>query len=364
VIIKEFKPNLPLKARLMFKKIFQELKTLNSLSAITKIVLLLILAALLGATVAVNDLWETENFRTLFTQITPIRQNSKQFKYINPLFGCDSPAEAVAFSEYTPLKNKVQAIINQKNSSIQNVSFYFKDLTTGHWTGINDNLSYNPASLMKVALMIVYYHQAEENPAILQKKVTYRPYSSPEPFQAPSELKTGQDYTVEQLIEAMIIESDNGAMDTLLANVNNISFNEIFSDIGIQNPESVQRNNYIISTKTYTLFFRLLYNATYLSHDFSEKALELLSRATYKNGLVAALPQDIPVAHKFGEYVLSADGKIPTGYELHDCGIVYYPGHNYLICIMTKGRDLEDLTGIIQNISQVVYSTVQSDYKN
>src|SRR6185436_5295057 len=94
--------------------------------------------------------------------------------------------------------------------------------------------------------------------------------------------------------------------------------------------------------QNYSHLFRALYNGTYLSHDASEKALELLSRTKFSDGIVAGVPKETTVSHKFGERTLSLNTSSIN--ELHDCGIVYYPGHPYFLCIMTKGTsDFEEL---------------------
>ena len=44
--------------------------------------------------------------------------------------------------------------------------------------------------------------------------------------------------------------------------------------------------------------------------------------------------------------------------ELHDCGIVYHPQNPYIICIMTKGGDINSEKLQIQKISKAVYNGV------
>jgi beta-lactamase class A len=158
----------------------------------------------------------------------------------------------------------------------------------------------------------------------------------------------------------MIVESDNGATYTLIDNIESNVLNEVYSDLGITHPEE-DSANYQIATRTYALFFRVLFNATYLRREYSEQALELLVRATYRDGLNALLPKDLTVAHKFGEHVVSSDRKTPEGIELHDCGIVYYPEHPYLLCVMTRAKEQSDAESMIQQISKEVYETVKSD---
>ena len=110
-----------------------------------------------------------------------------------------------------------------------------------------------------------------------------------------------------------------------------------------------------MTVKTYASFFRILYNGTYLTQRDSEHLLSLLSQSSFTQGLIAGLPTDMVVAHKFGE------ASLPDGtHQLHDCGIVYKPNQPYLICVMTKGTNFNTLAGVISHISKTVYKTIQS----
>jgi beta-lactamase class A len=112
----------------------------------------------------------------------------------------------------------------------------------------------------------------------------------------------------------------------------------------------------VISVRDYSAIFRLLYNATYLGREMSEKALQLLGRTTFSYGLTAQLPDSVRVAHKFGEHGVGAEGSPEK--QLHDCGVVYAPGSPYLLCIMTQGRDFTELARIISGISRLAYNAV------
>lgn len=57
-------------------------------------------------------------------------------------------------------------------------------------------------------------------------------------------------------------------------------------------------------------------------------------------------------AQKFGERVNSLQE-----IELHDCGIIYYPKNPYLLCVMTKGNNLDNLKSAIKNIYSIVYQS-------
>ena len=88
----------------------------------------------------------------------------------------------------------------------------------------------------------------------------------------------------------------------------------------------------------------------------SEILLGLLTETSYKNGLVAGLPEgEIKIAHKFGER------KIGKLIQLHDCGIIYYQENPYLLCIMTRGNDFYKQQIGIEMISRFIYSEIDKE---
>lgn len=112
-----------------------------------------------------------------------------------------------------------------------------------------------------------------------------------------------------------------------------------------------------ITVKEYASFFRILFNSSYLSRENSEKALRLLDATDYNDALPAGVPPGIQVAHKFGEA-----GTVEVERQLHDCGIVYFPDHPYLACIMTRGKELDGLKQSIVDISKFIYGKVDEQY--
>ncbi len=86
----------------------------------------------------------------------------------------------------------------------------------------------------------------------------------------------------------------------------------------------------------------------------SEKALALLSKTTFQEGLVAGVSSTVVIAHKFGEFISSTN--MPgQDVELHDCGIIYAQLDPYFLCIMTKGNSIEELQKVIAQISLLAY---------
>ncbi len=314
------------------------------------------IGGLIGYALGFN--YEQEVLNKKLAVIRPLRSNDSSYKFINPLLlyiipSSDQQAGLVS------LKNKLSALISQnKKDGLEDASIYFSDLNHGRWIGINQNDAYNPASMLKVAIMVAYLKDSENNPKTLNLMLTYTKsiddFVRQDQSDTLSELKIGGSYQTGDLINKMIINSDNGAAYLLLNNINQSSIDSIFTALNLQNP-NVIGNSYTISPREYSFFFRILYSATYLSETDSEKALKILSGATFKEGLKGSIPDTVLAAHKFGERVIS-----PQEVELHDCGIIYYPKNPYLLCVMTKGSSLDTLKNTIKGISQIVYQNYAS----
>lgn len=256
-------------------------------------------------------------------------------------------------------KNNVQDEIDRLIGSkqIDFASIYFRDMDNGPFFDINGDQQFISASLLKVPLMIAYYKESESNPDILNKKIIYTKVldTDVQHFQAPG-IILGQTYTIEQLIEAMIKNSDNNAYDLLLQNIDSNSLSGVFQYLGI----TIPTDQIVLTVKQYATFFRILFNASYLNYNDSEQALSLLDNIYFQNGLQAGVPSGIQVVNKFGE---KWDGVASDEKQLHDCGIIYYPNHPYLLCVMTRGGDFDQIASSIADLSKFVYNQVDAQPK-
>jgi beta-lactamase class A len=280
------------------------------------------------------------------------------YTFINPLLECDNYQASQLNSVVTmerEIKNYIQMVEAENKASF--VSVYFRDLNFGPWMGINEKENFSPASLLKVPIMIAAFKKAEGEPAFLQKKVAYNEHLDKNTIPNIVDvnlIKIGKSYTVEDLIKRMIEHSDNEAKELLLHNLDQNFIVKVMQEIGINTSDGMGAD--FVSVKDYSSFFRLLYNATYLNRNLSEKALQILSKTSFDKGLVAGLPKDVTISHKFGERAFS-DSDIK---QLHECGIVYLSGSPYLLCVMTRGTDFEQLAGVLSNISGIVYKDLQT----
>ncbi len=281
-------------------------------------------------------------------------------KFTNPLLECEVNG-MVGETEYKPSKNKITSYINDQldKKNITHASVYYRDLNNGPWFGINERENFSPASLLKLPVLMAYLKQAETNPGLLTKKLLYKKVSAPveQNFIPISPLLDDAEYTIDELLSHMIIYSDNDALFLLEKNIDAAAIDAVTRDLGIETATDTTPEDYM-SVKSYASLFRVLFNASYLNREMSEKAFSILTKTAFPKGLVSGVPPNIPVAHKFGERELPNDVK-----QLHDCGIVYYPKHRYLLCIMTRGTDYGQLETVIGTISKNIYEDLSTRYK-
>jgi beta-lactamase class A len=279
----------------------------------------------------------------------------KGFELIKPILWAKPVDES---PEYAALKASVTNLIedNKNTGILTTASVYFMDLNNGAWTYINPNENFHPASLVKVPLLITFLHEAEKNPQILDKKVTFEKQENvPTQHFNSLTIQLGNTYTIKELLKYMIVYSDNNATNLLNQHVDKEEFKKAFSDLNIPEPD-LRDPNFLISAKRYSRFILVLYNASYLSNASSEYAMELLTQCNFKEGMVKQIPADTKVAHKFGEW----GSNVNNVHELHESGIVYVKGKPYLLTIMTRGANPLQLTDVVSKISKVIYDEVSA----
>lgn len=281
------------------------------------------------------------------------------YALINPLLECEVGEEPV--TTYTDLKEHLEGTISslEEQEHIESVSVYFRDLNNGKSFGINEQEEFSPASLLKLPILMAFYKQAENDESLLSKKIKVdveEDRNAWEEYTSPNYVTIGQEYTVSQLLTAMMVSSDNNAMVALMTALPFSVQDQVYQDLGIETPGPEDVKDFM-TVKEYASFFRILYNASYLSKEYSERALRLMTETEFKEGLVAGVSPSVTVAHKFGERTFGDERK-----QLHDCGIVYLTDQPYLLCLMSRGYDYDRLAESMEIISREVYTELSSSH--
>lgn len=222
---------------------------------------------------------------------------------INPILDVEPTVE---FQELRPFQHRVQLLVDEAKSSgrATHVSVYFRDLENGLLFGIDATETFAPSSLLKVPLLMAALRRAAREPGLLEQKLRYQAEDLVTATTSETTLEANREYTLDELLRAMIVNSDNGAAAMVRRAIGPEELDAVYRDLGITVPK-VRGPGDSMRVKEYATFFRILYNAGYLDKDRSQKALEYLVATGFRAGLVAGVPPDVTVAHKYGERSLS-----------------------------------------------------------
>lgn len=294
-----------------------------------------------------------------------IQPANTSYRLINPMLDCIESRQ-LDMRELSVFKPEITKYINKCKSKYSDIhiSYYFRDLNNGLWTGINEKETFSPASLMKVPIMIAVLKEAQSNGSLLNEKIKFdknRFVNVDE--ESGFEKQDGVEYTVEEYIRQMIVYSDNASAIILLDRVGFDKVNQVQKDLNlyVENLTDPQAN--FVPVNRYSSVFRILYNASYLNKAMSEKALQMLTETVYKKGIREAVPAQYAIAHKYGERDLFDEKGNRQTLQLHHFAIVFYTGKPYLLGIMTRGADRNTKEKIIYDLAKITFDEVDKQMK-
>lgn len=287
----------------------------------------------------------------------------KKYDFISHDLNCSEDSH----DQVVGLKESVNILVKDKISKgeVFKISVFYRDLNSKQWFGINENENFAPGSLLKLPLAMLYYKLAEMDPGILEKEYLYTKSENSQflyngqTIKPQERLESGKTYTVSYLVKNMIQDSNNEQVSLLVNNVDKSFFDKVYIDLGVFFPKTGGIEQDFVSVKTYGAILRSLYNASYLNQQYSNELLTVMSESSFRSGIAGGVPKSVKVSNKFGERVVTNPNSGEIIYnELHDCGIIYDDNEeNYILCVMTKGKDFKTLENIISEISKKIYQS-------
>lgn len=282
---------------------------------------------------------------------------------VRPLMGC----EPTRTGQLDALRPTVEGIIARAAAAgtATHVGVYVHDLAGGQWFGINPDTYFVPASIGKVPLLISLLRVEEDADGTLGNPVDYPEWlreNDRQSIRPAVTVRAGYTWTLGQLAEAMIVESDNNATFLVRGQLDQVLVDQVYRDLGWSDRRALVDGSEQMTTTPRAIggTFEALYNATYLGEGTSDLALRMLTRVRMRDGLVAGVPPDVTVAHKFGEWwtgASNATAGAAGGAQFHDCGIVYRPRRPYVACVMTRGANeaQRPLIELVAEISRALW---------
>ncbi|MCX5698942.1 MAG: class A beta-lactamase-related serine hydrolase [Candidatus Omnitrophica bacterium] len=254
------------------------------------------------------------------------------------------------------VKNRIEAFGNHS-------SVVIKDLDLGWEIDYNKDKLVPSASLVKIPIMLSCFYAAEEKKIGLKDTIYLKASEKVEGSKALGEKPAGSVFTVEELIEPMITQSDNTATNLLIDYLGFDTLDAYFKKIGLKNTNLARKmldfkerkegvENYT-TAEDMAFVLEELYRSNFMNKEVSKQCLLLLGQQKINDRIPRKLPKEGTfIAHK-------------TGLERHVChdvGIVYTPKGNFLICVLIKhgNKVAEPAKKLISNIALLTYNYFQS----
>ena len=305
----------------------------------------------------------------LFSPLPPLQGESLQdepegtFRFIRASVEAKHAGERLMTNrELKPFQYKVNSLIESdlKNADAESIAVYFRDLNNGNRFVIGERNVFDGDNHLKLPLMIAYFKWAESNPLVLRKKLIcgVKPETEQRRETAMSKLELGKSYTVNDLIFRMIAYDDDAAYAMLSANLPANRLGKILKDLnGEYDP---QKQNESLSLNTYAALFRVLFNASYLSEEMSEKALRYLSKTAFQDGIASAIPPNVDKAVDHEEMSIrsTGEGENSDMLQLQEFGIIYHQNRPFLLGVIARGSDDNRLETVIRDVTRLVFREV------
>lgn len=244
------------------------------------------------------------------------------------------------------------------------VSIYFEYLPTGANIAVNKDEKIWPASLIKIPVAMSVMKKVQDKKWQIENELVILDEDKDSEYGVLYKEPTGTTLTIQTFLEKTLIDSDNTAHFVLLRNLDGGELEDVYVHLGLddvietlkKSPKKETEADNRITAKRYSIFFRSLYNATYLDQEHSELFLEILKQAP-RDLLGNGIPKEIPFVHKTGVRIDEA--------VRADSGIVYAEGRPYIITVMIQKKkgalDEKEVGLLFEDISRKIYHYVTRD---
>lgn len=286
---------------------------------------------------------QKENSNTMNTEASSLEQSAYNL-LAKRLFIEDPNEPIIAFSTLRAQLN--QYYIDNKLSG----SLYFEYLPTGTSVRVGTDERRVAASLIKLPVAMEAYYAKEHGLINFNKSYTLTRDMLNPGFGELYKRGEGATITLEEALDAMLKDSDNTALNVVAKAIEGV-VKPSDGPFNFLDAEFVQNDDFTVSLtpRAYSSFLKCLYFSCYLDKPDSQEILRLLTESHLRDRLPAGLPEGVTVANKVGNFYDNVQS---------DCGIVYIPKRNYLICVMLDGPDDDLSSKYIADLSGLAYDYV------
>lgn len=266
------------------------------------------------------------------------------------------PAEyRINSKKYEQLKEDIKKQATNQFDNIQGkYSLAFRDLSKGSTLSIGSEKTIS-ASTIKIFIMIECFYAINNGELNQNQRILVTDDMKVGGSGILIKEESEKKYTISELIDLMMIKSDNTAANILIDKLGMDNINSRIRALGcvdtelnrkMMDQEAINKGiqNYT-SVDDLALVLTKLYNGQCVSDKYDSMMLDIMKQNETKSKIPNELPDNVSVANKSGEF---------AGVE-NDAGIIFTDKGAYILCIVTEeGNSNEQVTNI-SSISKYIY---------
>ncbi len=234
------------------------------------------------------------------------------------------------------------------------VSFFYKNLITGEEIAYKITQPLQAASVIKIPIMVEAFFQAKEGSISLNDTYILKEEDKVPSCGCLNRMQAGLSLKVEDLINLMIILSDNTASNILIRLLGRDNINRRMEQLGcttirvnrlLFDYEAAKRGlENMVCVKEIAFLLEQMDAGKLVDPDSSKAMLEILKAQRLNGKIPFRFLEKIDIAHKTGE-----DGGIT-----HDVGIVYGKVP-YMVLFMGNEVDVPSFERFMQDTAYALY---------
>lgn len=243
-------------------------------------------------------------------------------------------------------------LMKRMHAAPGHVAMYYHPLDGGCAVMMNENMPMMAASVIKIPIMVEAFRQFEAGKLDPQEKHVLQDEEKMPSCGALNRMHAGLEVTMRDLVELMIILSDNTATNILIEKLGIEHVNETMRGLGLK--ATVLRRKLFdkkaseaglqntVGARDIGMLLEKMYRGELISEAASEEMLDIL-RSQKLNGKMPFYLHEkgIKIAHKTGE----DDG------ITHDVGIVF-TRRPFVLCMLSNETDVTTFERLIQNVTR------------
>jgi beta-lactamase class A len=229
---------------------------------------------------------------------------------------------------------------------------YVRNLSTGVGGGVSSDRRFPAASLYKLPVLVEVYRQQRLKAFNWDDELTIGRDDWAD-GSGVLQARVGDRLKIGELVQLMIVQSDNIAANMLTDLVGASRVNETMLALGLKNTRVIDRARENASPVTTPedmgRLLEIVATGRLVDAQTSEEAIRLLETKQAQNWLADGLPWWGKLAHKWGD--------LPNA--RHDAGIIFTPHNQIVIVVMTEGAGATAAAEEIKNISRQIVAYVE-----